>query len=292
VRSESTPHRVGRATPGLHASAFPAAYTAGDRPAESNAPADESRSEGGAVELAADDFRKPLPGLWDTIERDVHALPGALWTDTKRVYGSAPNLIILGVTYGGSLALQETGPDATIERSLRHKDIFDDDWNEALGFVGNPGTHFGVAGIWYLIGQQKQDEKTYNVGRTLFNALIINDLTTMAGKLAVFDEAPNGEKFAFPSGHTSSMFTIASVMHEAYGPLVGAPLYAVGALVGIERLDDEEHYFSDVVMGGVIGLVVGHSVANGHDFTLFGGRIVPYADPSQGASGIAWHKEF
>ena len=37
---------------------------------------------------------------------------------------------------------------------------------EAFGFLGNPATHFGLAGVWYLLGQQKQDEKTFEVGRT------------------------------------------------------------------------------------------------------------------------------
>jgi hypothetical protein len=236
--------------------------------------------------------REPLADLSDTIARDIRAMPEDLWEDTRRVFGSAPNVIILGLTYGGALALQETGPDDSIEDALRGKDIFSDDWNEAFGFLGNPATHFGLAGVWYLLGQQKQDEKTFEVGRTLFSALIINGLTTMAGKLATYDRAPNGQYFAFPSGHTSSMFTVASVMHEAYGPLAGAPLYALGVLVSVERLDDGEHYFSDVIMGGVLGLVIGHSIASGHELELFGGRIVPYADPYQQATGIAWHFEF
>jgi hypothetical protein len=236
--------------------------------------------------------RAPLPGLWDTIKRDVKSLPSDLWSDTKAVYISAPNLIILGAAYGGSLALQESGPDDSIEASLRRKRIFKSDVSDALGALGNPITHFGLAGLWYLVGQQSQNEKTYEVGRTMFSALIISGLTTTVGKVGTWDRSPNGELFAFPSGHTSSAFAFASVMHEAYGPMVGAPLYALGVLVAVERLDDEEHYFSDVVMGAVIGLVVGHGVAGEHELRVFGGRIVPFVDTWTGASGIAWHYEF
>jgi membrane-associated phospholipid phosphatase len=236
--------------------------------------------------------RRPLPGFWETVSRDFETLPSDLWDDTKAVYGNAPNLIILGLTYGGSLAIQSTGPDDTIEDSLRDKSIFKEDFADAFGALGNPALHFGAAGVWYLLGQQRQDDKTYEVGRTLFSALIVNGLSTVAGKLASWDNSPNGEYFAFPSGHTSSTFTVASVMHQAYGPLAGVPLYGLGVLVAVERLDDGEHYFSDVVMGGVMGLVIGHSIAGEHELELFGGRIVPYADPYQGATGIAWHFEF
>jgi membrane-associated phospholipid phosphatase len=234
----------------------------------------------------------PLPGFWETLKRDLKAMPSDVWEDTKTVYKSPTNLLILGSAYGASLTLQATHVDDTVEDSLRNKDIFGDDFNIALSVAGNPATHFGVAGLWYLIGQQNQDDKTYEVGKTLFSALIINGLSTTFGKMATFDKAPNGERFAFPSGHTSSTFTVASVLHEAYGPWVGVPLYGLGVLVAVERLDDGEHYLSDVIMGGVMGLVIGHSVASGHEFELFGGHVVPYADPSTGATGIAWRKRF
>lgn len=234
----------------------------------------------------------PLPGFWDTVKRDVVAMPGDLWRDTKKVYTSVPNLIILGAAYGGSLAIQQTGPDRTIEDGLRHKDIFSDGANETFSALGNPGTHFALAGAWYLIGQQTRDEKTYNVGKKLFSALIINGLTTMAGQAATWNDAPNGEWGSMPSGHASSTFCFASVMHREYGPLVGVPLYGLGALVAIERLDDDEHYFSDVVMGAVLGLVIGHTVASDEDLELFGGQILPYADPMTGSTGIAWVKHF
>jgi len=62
--------------------------------------------------------------------------------------------------------------------------------------------------------------------------------------------------------------------------------------VAIEWLEDDEHYLSDVIMGGVMGLVIGHTVAGEHEFKLFGGEIRPYADPNTGSSGIAWAKHF
>lgn len=259
---------------------------------------DESRPVLAQPRLAADrsesysTVRAPLPSFWDTVKRDVKNMPRDLWEDTKRVYTDAPNLIILGLTYGGSLALRESGVDSTIEDDFDHHNVFAEDWRDAFGALGNPGTHFALAGAWYLAGQQMQDQETYEVGRTLFSALTITGLSTMLGKAAAWDNSPNGEWGAFPSGHVSSTFAFASVMHDAYGHWVGIPLYGLGALVAIERIEDGEHYFSDVIMGGVMGLVIGHSVAQGHDFELFGGQILPYADPANGSSGVAWVKSW
>jgi len=236
--------------------------------------------------------RAPLPGFWNTVKRDVKSMPADLWEDTKAVYGSAPNLIILGMTYGGALAVQQSGADDTVERGFRDHTIFSKEARDIFGAAGNPGTHFALAGVWYLLGQQTQDEKTYEVGRTLFSALIINGLSTMVGQAASWDHSPNGEWGTFPSGHTSSTFAVASVMHDAYGPLVGVPLYGLGVLVAMERLEDDEHYLSDVIMGGVMGLVIGHTIAGEHKFELFGGEILPYADPNTASSGIAWVKHF
>ncbi len=242
--------------------------------------------------------RRPLASFWDTVKRDLKYMPADIWRDTKRVYTKPLNLVILGTAYGGSLALQQTGPDDTVEDHFRRKrpfgrrDIhrhFNSSWRNGFGAAGNPGTHFALAGIWYLAGQQTMDDKTYEVGKTLFSALAINGITVLLGQAATFDRSPNGERGTFPSGHTSSTFVVASVMDEAYGPAVGIPLYLLGGLVAHERLESGEHYFSDVVMGAILGTVIGHSVAQGRDPEFFGWKVVPYTS-SQGGTGVALMK--
>lgn len=236
--------------------------------------------------------RDVLPSFGQTVKRDVKTMAPDLWRDTKRVYGNPVNLAILGVSYGGALAVQETGPNRSVEDHYDHHHTFSKDWRDAFGAMGNPGTHFAVAGVMYAVGQQMQDEKTYQVSKALFSALIINGVSTMVGQAATSDRAPNGEWGTFPSGHTSSTFCFATVMNEAYGPFVGVPLYGLGTLVAIERLDDHEHYFADVLYGGVLGIVVGHAVASGRDPEFFGWKILPYVDPQGGGSGVAVMKSW
>jgi hypothetical protein len=250
---------------------------------------DQSKSD--ADKMADEWGRGPLPGFWDTVRRDLELMPRSVWEDTKAVYTNPTNLVVLLSAGAASLAVRPEVDD-DFEDSLRDKDIFKDDWSDAFGALGNPGMHFAAAGLWYLVGQQAQDVKTYEVGRTLFNALAINGASTMLLKLATLTHVPNGEPLGWPSGHTSSSVAFAVVMNEAYGPLAGIPLFGLAGLVAVERMDDEEHHFSDIVFGAALGYVVGYTVAKKHRPQIFGGDIVPYADPVSGSSGIAWVKCF
>jgi len=256
--------------------------------------ATETTDSGGKLSTDPDEIRMaraPLSSFRSTLKRDVDELPREIWRDTKRVYGNPVNLAILGGAYAGSLAIQKTGPDDTVERHYdRHDRTFNSEWSDAFGAIGNPGTHFALAGVWYLAGQQGGDTKTYEVGKTLFSALAINGVTVMLGQTASWDKSPNGEWGTFPSGHTSSSFVMASVLHHAYGHAVGIPLYGVATLAGVQRLDSREHYLSDVVMGGVMGTLIGHTVAAGREPEFFGWKVMPYANPETGASGIAFIK--
>jgi len=234
---------------------------------------------------------EPIPSFSEVLKNDVRSLPKSLWEDTKRVYLDKTNLTVLLIAGGASLAVRNTVDDKWEDHFDKHRS-FRSEWGDLGGVLGNPGVHFAVAAAAYAYGLKTQDAKTYHVGKTLVNALAINGLSTVALKLAACTEAPNGEDWAWPSGHTSSAVCFAAVLDEAYGPWVGVPLYAMAGFVGFERMDDREHHFSDVLFGAALGYIVGKTVAEGHAPEIFGGKISPYVDPYYGSSGLAWVKEF
>ena len=80
--------------------------------------------------------------------------------------------------------------------------------------------------------------------------------------------------------------TVASVVHEYYGLLPAAPLYALTGLVAYQRMITGEHWASDVIFGAALGYVVGHTVAGEHRIQVFGMDVIPYNDPYWGSSGI------
>ncbi|HSW44825.1 MAG TPA: phosphatase PAP2 family protein [Phycisphaerae bacterium] len=233
--------------------------------------------------------RGPLPGFGDTILRDLKEAPRVLWHDTKKVFGNPWNVVFLLGAGGASLALRPEVDDDIEDYYDKHH-TFKPDWRDAFGAAGNPAVHFGFALAWYALGQTAQDATTYEVGKRAISALGITGATTMLLKLAANTDSPNGEPWAWPSGHVSSTMALATVLNDAYGPLVGIPMFGLTGLVAVERLDSGEHHFSDVIFGAALGWVVAETIMKEHQPEIFGGRVVPYADPAGRNAGVAWVK--
>jgi membrane-associated phospholipid phosphatase len=114
----------------------------------------------------------------------------------------------------------------------------------------------------------------------------------VALKVAVRTRSPNGDPLGWPSGHTSSSFTFATVIWEEYGPCAGVPAMLFAGYVGYERIDARNHDFSDVISGALIGLAIGHAVTQNHMPRILGFDIAPYVDPASGAVGVAASKRW
>jgi membrane-associated phospholipid phosphatase len=64
---------------------------------------------------------------------------------------------------------------------------------------------------------------------------------------------------SFPSGHTAGAFSVASVVAAEYRdtPGVGAAFYAAASLTALARVNDNEHWATDVVAGAALGTGIG-----------------------------------
>jgi len=227
---------------------------------------------------------------WETVKLDLFELPSVTWNNTKTVVSKPENLLLLGVA-GGFSIWGEFDFDERVDSQLRGRKIINKDWTIATGTAGNPATHFALAAGLYAHGLLTENNTTYDFGKTLTHALVLNGLATMSLKLAAWNHVPNGELFGWPSGHTSSTMTVASVVHEYYGLLPAVPLYALTGLVMYERMITGEHWASDVIFGAAMGYVIGHTVAGNH-VQVFGMDVIPYTDPYLGTSGIALFKSW
>jgi len=129
----------------------------------------------------------------------------------------------------------------------------------------------------------------------MMRALTVTGATTLLLKGTVQNHTPNGKDWAWPSGHTSSSFCVASVLDEFYGPKIGIPAYLAAGFVGYRMMDSGDHWASDVLFGGVLGYVVGHAIAGENKQLQVGGfRIQPLVSTlrDKPAAGIALAKEF
>ncbi|MFP4105789.1 MAG: phosphatase PAP2 family protein [Phycisphaerae bacterium] len=229
--------------------------------------------------------------FWLSLGRDAKELPYTLWDDTKAIFKHKTALVLLAAA-GVSAVMIDEKPDHQVEKHFEKHSTLSKFWDQVGDVGGNPGLHFAIAGAMYAYGSIEDDRETYELSKSLINALSITGALTLSLKYATQRESPNGDEIGWPSGHTSSSFCLAAVMYEHYGPTVGVPLYAFAAFVGYERLDARNHDFSDVVAGALIGMAIGHAVANNHEPKVMGMSVIPYTDPQRRSVGIALYKRF
>lgn len=220
--------------------------------------------------------------------RDARDLPASVWDDTKASLKNRLSLAGFAVVAITGITLTTTDADDCVEDHFTENGSQLNSFWDSVGDVGgNPGTHFAVAGAMYVYTLALGDTKNYEVSKALINALALNGAVTLVLKVMFDTESPNGDDFGWPSGHASSSFAFATVMAEYYGPWVGVPLFAFASYVGYERIDARNHDFSDVISGAFLGMAIGHAVAQNHVPRVLGLDIIPYADPSRNAMGVA-----
>lgn len=78
--------------------------------------------------------------------------------------------------------------------------------------------------------------------------------TTIAVKNLADREGPNGQPYAFPSGHASMAFSAASFVQKRYGWQYGAPMYGLAAFVGWSRVYADQRRTEDVLAGAALGM--------------------------------------
>lgn len=233
--------------------------------------------------------------LWHQMGHEAKQLGGHdFWKGFKTSFWDVENALLLTATMGASITIRETGVDGTIRaRTKGHRQL--GEFDETIQILGNPATHFAGTGVLWLASALLKDVKEHEVAKSLTQALAVNGVATLALKAAANTRTPDQERFGWPSGHTSSAFTAAAVLNEYYGPWVGVPSLALAGLVGYQRLDSRVHDFSDVVFGGMLGYVIGTSIAREEKARfpeLFGMQVIPFLDPETGASGLALYKEW
>ncbi len=144
-------------------------------------------------------------------------------------------------------------------------------FGEVIGELGGGGS-LVLLGGFYLAGAIGKDSKAKNVCLDGLVASLIADgmITPVVGTLVGRDR-PTEERGAysfhpfdgraFPSGHATQAFAVASVIATSYDQVwVKATAYTAASMVAYARLQRGKHFLTDVVAGAAIGTLVGRSV--------------------------------
>ena len=115
------------------------------------------------------------------------------------------------------------------------------------------------------LGMIQKDSSMKSKGIVMVEALCVNAFTTTALKWTFkrdrpfvsypyLDKQADAGSYSFPSGHTSSAFTLATSMSLAFPKwYVIAPAYMYACAAGYSRMHLGVHYPSDVVAGAIVG---------------------------------------
>jgi len=252
---------------------------------------------GGVIEESKkglDDLSETSGYVLESATANVNDWPGRIIKDTKECFLRPDNLTALLLAGGASVAMHSSGADKKLNENFDDHHVFRGFRDESLNVIGHPWTQFGMATLWYAVSAKNQDELNKARAQTMIEALSVTGVVTIGLKAIRNNDSPNGKNWAWPSGHTASSFTAASVLDEFYGPKVGVPAYILASLVGWRMMDTGDHWASDVVFGATLGWVVGHTVADRHkQLEVAGFKVLPYAGNHNGSViGVTLVKRF
>lgn len=196
---------------------------------------------------------------------------------------SKPNLVPLLLGAGSALTAHAADPavrDYFLETSrLGPLEPVGDQLGRFLVVAGAAG---GLMVAGELGGNEKFRRFTYDLGQ----AAALTGIVTGGLKVAAGRPRPHGTAHtSFPSGHTAGAFTVATVATHHYGLKAAIPGYLTATLVGVSRLDADQHFLSDVVAGAALGYIVARTVVRRSDE----GRLawMPVLSPGERTVGIS-----
>jgi membrane-associated phospholipid phosphatase len=190
--------------------------------------------------------------------------------DGRRTMGAFPKNLgrnFVGVFSGQNLLPFAVGAAATVSASA-----FDSRAKNALqgscNTCGTTGASMGgaavvpVVGAMFLAGRFAPQGRFRSATYDFAQAAIVNGAYTSILKYSVQRTRPDeSNRLSFPSGHTSTAFSLATVANQHYGWKVGVPAYLLASGIGLSRIEKDKHYLSDVLAGATLGVIVGRTVA-------------------------------
>ena len=213
---------------------------------------------------------KPTPSLEKKFLVNILDDQRAIWTSPFRLRGSdAKWLAPLGVSTIALIATDRRTSSELVEHgdNLNRLRI-----SHYISRLGSTASTAGVAAGIYLTGRAIHNDHLRETGLLAAEALIDSGIVVTALKTASQRQRPtvdhsSGEFFeggsAFPSGHASSAWTLATVIAQEYGhhrPLVQVGAYGLATAVSLSRYTGRNHFLSDVLVGSAMGYGIGRYV--------------------------------
>lgn len=180
--------------------------------------------------------------------------------------------LVVGATTGMYLA------DTDIRDLARRNQSSAGDKTASVGnALGDPFFVLPSLGLFYIYGHVNNDSKARQASLLAVESVVISGVFVWTLKEIVQRPRPfTGESsttwdgpskkigdYSFPSSHTATAFSVASVIADQYksSPYIASAAYGLASLTAFARVYDDKHWASDALVGAAIGYFTGKAVA-------------------------------
>ncbi len=198
-------------------------------------------------------FLEDQLGLWSSPAKI--RLPDATW------------LVPLGGLTAGFIAT-----DSDVGRSLNNNPDTLKNYRDFSNY--GVGAFAGIAGGAYLLGlathNDHQRETGFLSGESAIDSVVIAEVLKYAtGRERPYIDNANGKFWkgggSFPSVHATAAWSVAGIIaHEYPNPFVRLLSYGLATAVSVSRVEAQQHFPSDALVGSALGWLVGEYVYRQH----------------------------
>jgi len=208
-------------------------------------------------------------------------IPGLAVTDLKAAWTAPAGWTAgtwqrLGIGAAGLVGLS-LALDRPVDRGVRRSNLSSyDPWANRLSTLGSTGA-IAIAGGAYLGGLLADQPKVREFGADAAFAMLVAQVgVVLPAKYLVGRSRPTVEAGpasftplrgdpSFPSAHAALSFSLATVISAyADNPWASAAAYGGATLVGLARIEQRDHFVSDVAAGAAIGILSAKAVMLRH----------------------------
>jgi len=177
-----------------------------------------------------------------------------------------------------------------------HRTPQSDDVANVFRYGGEPVVALGIPVAIVLAGTIAGRDDVQRSGGRVLLSVVAAEVATIALKATAgryrpaetdnpYIFKPFSGHDSFPSGHTTMAFALAtSLSHEIHNGWASAALFTVATGTAWSRLNDERHWFSDVLGGATVGITAA-TIVNRHPPKFL-------AEPNGRGVRLEWHIAF
>ncbi len=193
------------------------------------------------------------------------------------------------------------------DRAQKNRNKTTDDIADVGEKFGNGGYLVGYCLVHYGAGWALSDDRSKRTALLSIESLALSGLFTAALKGTFHRSRPDtgddydtfdgpgfstdSDELSFPSGHSAAAFSVATVVATEYRdvPFLPAGVYGAATLAALSRVNDDEHWLSDVFVGSAIGYFTAQAILGRHAGDGAGGKLalVPLIDDERAGVAVA-----